>query len=170
MFALWITGRPASGKSTLAAAVARVLREHGTDPVVLESDALRRFFTPRPTYSEEERDAFYAGMRSVGELFVRRGIPVIFDATAHRRAYRDRARSRLERFLEVLVDTPLEACRQRDPKGIYQSAANTSVPGVHVPYEAPETPDVIVRGDREDPDAAAERIVAVLAQKGWVSA
>jgi len=121
-FAVWITGLPASGKSTLAAAVKAHLAARGVDVVVLESDALRKVFTPDPRYDEKERDAFYRQMVYVGALLASHGVPVIFDATANRRAYREMARQQIPRFLEVYVDSRLETCVARDPKGIYRSA------------------------------------------------
>src|SRR5262249_39996644 len=93
------------------------------------------------------------------------GVSVIFDATANRRAYRDRTRQTIPRFIEVFVECPLETCIQRDPKGIYRKAREgdaTQVPGVQAPYEPPERPDVIVRGDRDTPAEAAQRILAAL--------
>ncbi|MBI4564203.1 MAG: adenylyl-sulfate kinase [Planctomycetes bacterium] len=173
MFAIWITGPPASGKSTLAQALARKLRTRGTNPVVLESDELRRYFIPRPAYSEEERRHFYEGMVFLGRLFADRGVPVIFDATAHRRAYRDLARDHIPRYLEVFVDCPIEVCSARDPKGIYRMARTgeaTTVPGVQVEFETPEHPDVRFRSDQEDPETAADRVVEALVLRGFLPA
>ena len=171
MFAVWITGLPASGKSTLASALVEALRARGLDPAVLESDVFRRQFASQSTYSEEERERFYGAMVWVGELLVTHGVPVIFDATANRRAYRDRARERIARFLEVYVECPIEVCIARDPKGIYRKAregAATTVPGVQVPYEPPERPEVHVRGDRGDVRAAARKVLAALEERGWL--
>lgn len=168
-FAVWITGLPASGKSTLAAALKAQLTGRGVDVAVLESDELRKIFTPEPHYDEKERDAFYRQMVYIGVLLTRHGVPVLFDATANRRAYRDMARRQISRFLEVYVDTPLEMCVARDPKGIYRQArggdANT-VPGMQAEYEAPEHPELIIHGDREKADAAAARVVAKLTERG----
>lgn len=171
-FAVWITGLPASGKSTIAAALSRELSNRGIDVVVLESDALRRVLTPHPCYSEEERDVLYGGMAHVGRLLTEHGVPVIFDATANRRAHRDRARQHIPQFVEVYVDCPLDVCIGRDPKGIYQKARQgeaTTVPGIQSAYESPENPEVIVRGDQETPEVAARRIVATLVEKGYLA-
>ena len=169
--AVWITGLPASGKSTLAAALKAQLTGRGVDVAVLESDELRKIFTPEPHYDEKERDAFYRQMVYIGVLLTRHGVPVLFDATANRRAYRDMARRQISRFLEIYVDTPLEMCVARDPKGIYRQArgdeANT-VPGMQAEYEAPEHPDVIIHGDRENADDAAARVVAKLSERGYL--
>ncbi len=170
-FAIWITGLPASGKSTLTTSLEAQLDARGLDVAVLESDALRRVFVRDSLYNEQERNAFYEQMVYVGVLLTQHGVPVIFDATANRRSYRERARLQIPRFLEVYVATPLDICMARDPKHIYQraqSGAATNVPGLQVAYEAPEHPDVIVYSERETSDAAAARIIATLGTKGYL--
>ena len=161
-FAIWVTGLPASGKSTLTAALKAQLAERGIAVAVLESDDLRRILTPEPSYDEEERDGFYRQMVLLGSLLVRQGVPVIFDATANRRRYRDMARREIPRFVEVYLDCPLETCMARDPKGIYKGARGgdaTTVPGLQSPYEVPENPEVVVRCGHETPEVAATRIL-----------
>lgn len=167
-FAVWITGLPASGKSTVAAALAAELGARGVGVEVLESDALRRIFTPHPRYDDAEREAFYTQMAYIGALLARHGAAVVFDATANLRVYREHARQQIPRFLEVYVDTPLEICMRRDPKGIYRDA--TSVPGLQAPYEPPLDPDLVIHGDQEPADGAARRIVAVLVERGLLAA
>lgn len=170
-FAVWITGRPAAGKSTIAAALAGALAARGIDLEMLESDALRRVVTPHPTYTDEEREVFYAAMAVMGELLAKHGVTVIFDATAHRRLWRERARQRIARFAEVYVDCPEEVCAARDPKGIYRKAREgsaTTVPGVQVPYEAPVRAEVIVRGNLADPGEEAQRIIDYLVEQRWI--
>jgi adenylylsulfate kinase len=161
-FAVWITGLPASGKSVLTAALVRQLRERNIEPAVLESDALRRMFSDDPGYDDKDREYFYRSIAFIGQVLTERGVPVVFDATANLRRYRDRARQSIPHFVEVYVDSPLEVCVQRDPKGIYRKAREGKadhVPGVGAVYEAPENPDVVVHGDREDADAGATRII-----------
>jgi len=165
---VWITGLPASGKSTVAAALAFELGARGVAVEVLESDVLRRIFTPHPRYDEAERDAFYGQISYLGALLARHGVAVIFDATANRRAYRDQARQQIPRFLEVYVDTPLEVCMSRDPKGIYRQGHE--VPGLQAAYEPPLHPDVVIHGDQEPPDTAARRIVAKMTESGLLEA
>ena len=170
-FAVWLTGLPASGKSTVARALAAELGGRGIRAAVLESDALRREITPNAKYGEAERDAFYATLAYLARVLVLHGVPVIVDATANRRAYRDRARKAIARFLEVHVRCPLAVCQARDPKGIYRrGAAGTAqnVPGVSAPYEPPLTPEVVVDGERDDPAVAAGRIVSALEKKGYL--
>jgi adenylylsulfate kinase len=170
-FAVWLTGLPASGKSTVARALAAELAGKGIRAAVLESDAVRREISPQPKYDDAERDAFYAILAYLARVLVRHGVPVIVDATANRRAYRDRARETIPRFLEVHVRCPLTVCQARDPKGIYRRGAEgtaKNVPGVSASYEPPLTPEVVVDGERDDPSAAAHRIVAALEKKGFL--
>jgi len=170
-FAIWVTGLPASGKSTVTAALKAQLAARGIDAAVLESDLLRRIFTVQPRYDEQEREAFYRQMVYVGTLLIEHGVPVIFDATANRRRYRDQARAQIPRFMEVYVDCPLEICVARDPKGIYRKARQgeaDTVPGLQSAYEPPEKPELVVDGGREKPEDAARRVMAALVEKGYV--
>ena len=172
-FAVWITGLPGAGKSTLAGALSWELATRGVDAVVLQSDALRRVLTPEPRYDARERGIFYGTLSWFGQTLVAHGIPVIFDATANRRAYRERAREGIDRFVEVYVDTPRSTCERRDPKGLYEAARKggaETLPGIGEPYEPPLHPDLVVHGAREASEAAARRIADLLEKKGYLKA
>jgi len=170
-FAVWLTGLPASGKSTVARALAAELSGKGIRAALLESDKIRREITPQPKYDDAERDRFYAIVAYLARMLVLHGVPVIVDATANRRAYRDRARAAIPRFLEVHVRCPLSVCQARDPKRIYRRGAEgtaKNVPGVSAPYEPPLLPEVVVDGERDDPSAAARQIVSALEKMGFL--
>jgi adenylylsulfate kinase len=160
-FAVWLTGHSGSGKSAIARELVRLLHERGVDVSVLESDVMRTQLTPFPRYDDADRDFFYATLGEIGFLLVEKQKAVVFDATANRRAYRDAARKRIARFAEVFVDTPLEVCRARDPKGLYRK-------GMSIPYEPPQAAELVVRGDQGTPPESAARIVALLEDRGWV--
>ncbi len=171
-FAVWLTGRPASGKSTVAAALQTELQSLGLRPAVLESDALRREFAPHLGYGEHDREVFYRQLAYMGALLTKHGVPVIFDATANRRSYRESARAQIDQFVEVYVDSPLDVCMARDPKGIYRSAAQgqaQTVPGLQEQYEPPSRPELVIRGDRETPEAAAKRILQLVDDRGYLT-
>jgi adenylylsulfate kinase len=172
-FAVWITGLPASGKSTVASALRKQLNTLRIDVAVLESDALRRNFSLNPQYDDKDRDYFYGSLAFIGHVLTEHAISVIFDATANRRSYRERARQQIPHFIEVFVECPLDVCIERDPKGIYRKAQQgeaNHVPGLQTRYEPPLTPAVVVRGDQEDPDSAARRIVELLVNKDYIPA
>ncbi|MBI3854903.1 MAG: adenylyl-sulfate kinase [Planctomycetes bacterium] len=170
-FVLWITGLPASGKSSIAAALTARLRARNVDPALLESDVFRKYFTPHATHSEADRTLFYQGMVEVAAMLVERGVPVILDATGNRRAYRAPARDRFPLFAEVFVDCPLEICMERDPKGLYHGARegrSTTLPGLQAEYERPIHPEVHIKSDREDPEEAARKILDFLISSEWI--
>jgi adenylylsulfate kinase len=165
-FAIWITGIPASGKSTLTRELVKKLEIWGVSVVVLESDEMRKILTPVPTYEQKERDAFYRELALIGSLITRSGVPVIFDATANKRDYRQYARTLIPRFVEAYVTCPLEICMKRDPKGIYGRAVvgkTSTVPGIQTTYEPPHDPDITLDG-QDPPEATANAVLAILKQ------
>lgn len=164
-WAIWVTGLPASGKSTVTKALKERLTGLGVEAQILESDAVRSVLTPSPTYSPEEREIFYSALVYIAGLLVGNGINVIFDATASRRRWRRAARDLIEKFLQAYIRCPLEVCRERDPKGIYQKAAEGEaayVPGAQEEYEEPLDADVELDCLKDSPEASAEKIIEVM--------
>jgi adenylylsulfate kinase len=163
---VWFTGLPSSGKSTLAREVQTRLRARGALPCVLDSDMLRQLLSPLLGYSEHERDAFYEALAGLAAELASQGQTVLVAATAHRRAYRQRARELAPRFVEVWVTTALAECQARDDKGLYAAAAIQpgTLPGVGQSYEPPECAEIQAAGGRDN--QATERLVALLQSLG----
>lgn len=160
---VWLTGLPASGKSTLAVRVRERLAALKRPAFVLDSDAIRDALGTH-SYDRAHRDDFYRTLANLAALVARQDIIALVAATAPRRAHRDAARTFDGRVIEVFVDVPVAECEARDPKGLYAAARrdlSTALPGIGVPYEPPEAPDVVARGGLDD-DAAA-RIAALAA-------
>jgi adenylylsulfate kinase len=173
-WAIWITGLPGSGKSALTRAVARALREEGERPVVLELDRLRRVLTPAPTYQAAERELVYRVLVYLAAVITESGIPVLIDATGHRRAWRDLARAVIPVFGEVQLTCPLTVCRERErgrvagaaPAGIYARAGRpgATVPGVDVEYEPAVAPEVTVDTEHTRVEDAVDDVVGLARQ------
>jgi len=162
----WLTGLPSSGKSTLGAILCNRLRAEGLQAILLDGDAVRDALVPRPGYTPEARDAFYASLAGLAALLAQDGAVVVVAATAHLRAFRDRARALSPAFLEIFVDTDPAECARRDAKGLYAATRTGDVsglPGAGVAYEPPVAPDVVARGGRDEGavDAVVKRIVAL---------
>ena len=162
-FAVWITGLPGSGKTSIAKKVCESLNAKH-----LQLDQIRKVITPHPEYTEKERDIVYASLAYMAYLLVDSGINVVIDATANKQRYRDLARTLIPRFVEVYVNCPLEMCIEREcirhakysPAHIYASSGKGgTVPGVDVLYEAPMHPEVVVRSDLLNTDTCADVIV-----------
>jgi len=161
---VWFTGLPASGKSTLAERTRTRLAALGRAAIVLDGDALREVLGAA-AYGQTDRDTFYRVLADLAVLIARQDTIVLVAATAHRRAHRDRARSGPCRFFEVWVRASPMDCEARDIKGLYARAHHgdiAALPGVGVPFEAPEHPDVIADGGMDDAaiSAVARLVVA----------
>jgi adenylylsulfate kinase len=162
---IWVTGLPASGKSTIVSALRPQLEVLGLTVDVLESDEVRRLLTPQATYSSEERDLFYRALAFTGQRLVAHGVTVVFDATASRQAYRDWARAMIPRFIEVAVECPLALCMKRDRKGTYQKGLrgqSTTVPGLQSSYESPANPELRIDTTKLSPQEAAKQICDIV--------
>jgi adenylylsulfate kinase len=173
-WAIWITGLPGSGKSVLARSAAAELRDRGIPVTVLELDAVRKILTPEPSYSDHEREVVYRALVGMARELTAAGVPVIVDATAHRREWRELARTVIPRFAEVQLTCPVEVCREREqartkgnaPRQIYARAGHpgATVPGVDVAYEPALAPELIVDTVHE-PTATSVARIAALAER-----
>lgn len=162
--ALWLTGLPGSGKSTIAD---EIKRRH-PDFIVLRMDDLRKIVTPEPTYSEPEREIVYRCLVYVASLLVNNGHDVIIDATGNMRRWRELARGLIDRFGEVYLRCPIEKCIERErfrlethgaPRDIYEKGrAGWPVPGVTVPYEEPLNPELEIETDLLSPSESIDMI------------
>jgi len=165
---VWVTGLPGCGKSTVAVQV----KERLPDTVILRSDELRKIITPDPKYSGREREYVYKALVYTARTIYELGHNVIIDATGNRRFWRELARKIIPDFYEVYLKCTVETCRMREesrserfgaPGHIYQKgAAGAPVPGVTVPYEEPENPDLTIDAEHEPPDQAAEKIIRLV--------
>lgn len=166
--ALWITGLPGSGKSTIAEGIRRLHPEF----IVLRMDELRKVVTPEPAYSEPERDMVYRCLVYAAWTLVRNGHSVIIDATGNMRKWRDLARQLIKDYGEVYLRCPLDICMEREglrpdthgaPKEIYKKgAAGWPVPGVSAPYEEPDNPELVIETDKvsvDDSIRLVERLI-----------
>ncbi len=161
---VWITGLPASGKSTLAARIREALAKTGGACAILDGDEVRQALAHHD-HSPAGRAAFYHALASLAALLAGQGLTVLVPATAPLRSHRAAARALFPRFLEVHVSTPAGECERRDPKGLYARAragAAPDLPGPGAPYEPPVTPDVVATGGEDEGAAAA--VVRLLAQ------
>ena len=170
-WAIWVTGPPGSGKTVIAQRAADLLHARGASVRVLELDAIRTGLVPQPEYSEAERELVYRALGYMAARLTEAAVPVIVDATAHRRRWRDLARAAIKRFAEVQLLCPFDVCRERErtraaghaPPGIYARAGRpgATVPGVDVPYEPALAPELAVDTTRDDVAATAAAVASL---------
>ena len=165
---VWFTGLPSSGKTTLARETLAVLRAAGESCCLLDGDEVRECLHPPLGYDAESRANFYETLGSLAAMLSRQGLTVLVAATAHRRSERELARRLVgSRFLEVFVDTPLDECVRRDPKGLYkraQSGEITDFPGIHQDYEPPGS-DAIRVSPGGSPSEAGRLVKTIQARR-----
>lgn len=166
---VWLTGLSGSGKSTVAVALERLLVEARRPAFRLDGDNLRLGLNADLGFSAQDRDENVRRAGEVARLMAEAGVVAIVPLISPYRAGRDRARAvHVEAdlpFVEVFVDTPIELCEQRDPKGLYAKARAgeiTGFTGIDDPYEAPASPELVLTPADGDPAAQAAAIFALL--------
>lgn len=171
-FALWFTGLPSSGKTTLSRLVESQLRARGLKVEVLDGDEVRQHLSPHLGFSKEERDLHIRRIAYVARLLVRNGVITIVAAISPYRQTRQYARELIGRFVEVYVHCPLEICIARDVKGLYKKALRGEISqftGVSDPYEEPSAPELIIHSHQETPQESAQRVMRRLVELGYLS-
>jgi len=171
---LWFTGLSGSGKSTIANLVERALLAEGRHTYLLDGDNVRHGLNRDLGFTDADR---VENIRRVGEaakLFVDAGLIVLVSFISPFRSERRMARELVgeNEFIEVYVDTPLEVCMQRDPKGLYKKAQAGEIKnftGIDSPYEPPEHAELTVDTTTADPADIASGIVVHLREKGYIA-
>ena len=168
---IWFTGLSASGKSSTAEVLTRCLVERGIRVTVLDGDVVRTHLCKGLGFSKEDRDENIRRIGFVASEIVRHGGVVVCAAISPYRQIRDEVRGRMEegRFIEVYVDTPLEVCEQRDPKGLYVKARQgilKGFTGIDDPYEPPLRAEITLDTVANSEEENARLILDHLIQRG----
>jgi len=166
---VWLTGLSGSGKSTVAVALERLLVTAGRPAYRLDGDNLRHGLNADLGFTAADRDENVRRAGEVARILADAGVVAIVPLISPYRAGRDRARAAHEAdgvpFVEVFVDTPIEECERRDPKGLYAKARAgeiTGFTGVDDPYEAPTSAELVLTPADGDPDAQARAVLVLL--------
>lgn len=172
---VWLTGLPSSGKSTIAFTAEHALVARGRLAYVLDGDNIRHGLNKNLGFSADDRGENIRRIGEVGKLFVDCGAVALTSFVSPYRADRDAVRDLMEdgEFLEVFVDTPVEICEQRDPKGLYAKARAGEIPnftGISDPYESPENPELVIETASSTPEEATNAIIDMLQKRGKISA
>jgi bifunctional enzyme CysN/CysC len=170
---LWFTGLSGAGKSTIANLLEQMLHESGRHTVLLDGDNVRHGLNRNLGFTDEDRVENIRRVAEVAKLMVEAGLIVLVSFISPFRSERRMARDLVatDEFVEIYVNTPIEICEARDPKGLYKLARTGKLPnltGLGSPYEPPEQPEVIVDGGREPPEVLAERVLSFLKDTGVI--
>lgn len=187
---IWFTGLSGSGKSTVANTLDHKLHQADIQSVVLDGDNVRHGLNAGPgmlkgTHGDEFSKRFGLGFSAidreenirrigaVAEIFAQTGVIALTAFISPYRLDRDRVRNTLKdgEFIEVFVDTPIEVCEQRDPKGLYKKARAGEIKGftgIDDPYEAPLNPELVLFAAEKTPDILADEIIVYLKDKNII--
>ena len=190
---VWFTGLSGSGKSTVANAVDHQLQQLGVKTYLLDGDNVRHGLNASPEilrehgedyakrfglgFGAEDRKENIRRIGAVAQLFVAAGLVTLTAFVSPYRRDRDAARQQVvsrgkpDDFFEVFVDTPLEVCESRDPKGLYKKARSGEIKnftGISDPYEAPLNPEIVLPGGERTPDDLALDVIEHLRKAGKI--
>lgn len=191
---VWFTGLSGSGKSTVANVVDHKLHQRGAKTYLLDGDNVRHGLNASPallaaygeayasrfglSFGAEDRTENIRRIAAVGQLFVDAGLITLTAFVSPYRRDRESARKQIvasgtrQDFVEVFVDTPLEICEARDPKGLYKKARKGEIKnftGISDPYESPDSPEIVLEGGSRTPDELADDVIDYLISIGKIS-
>ena len=170
---VWLTGLPSSGKSTIAYTVEHALVSRNHLAYVLDGDNIRFGLNKNLGFSAEDRAENIRRIGEVGNLYVDGGFLTLASFVSPYREDRDGVRALMDEgdFVEIFIDTPVELCEARDPKGLYKKARAGEIPnftGVSDPYEAPKNAEMVIKTADGTPEEAAAQIIAMLEHMGKI--
>lgn len=171
---LWFTGLSGAGKSTIADHLERKLHALGKHTFVLDGDNVRHGLNRDLGFTEGDRVENIRRIAEVAKLFIEAGLITVVSFISPFRAEREMARELVApgEFIEIFVDTPLEVCEWRDPKGLYKKARRGELQnftGFDSPYELPTNPELILDALNERPDDLADRIIDFMQRHSMLS-
>jgi len=170
-FVLWLTGLSASGKTTIAKALKKELEKHCEKVHHLDGDEVRDASPVKLGFSKEDRDKNIALAIELAKNYQSKGYGVIASFISPYKEHREWGGERLDNFIEIFVDAPLEVCESRDPKGMYEKAKRGEIKmftGVSDPYEKPDNPDIHLKTNGARVEDCVEEIIKYLTDKNLI--
>ena len=171
---LWFTGLSGSGKSTLAHAVEEELHQIGCRTIVLDGDNIRHGLCSDLDFGDESRKENIRRIGEVAKLFIESGVITLTAFISPFKEERNKARELLSDgdLIEIYVKCPISVCEARDVKGMYKKAKANKIKnftGISSPYEAPESPDLVINTDKETLSRSVDQVMGILIDKGIVN-
>ncbi|MEM3159494.1 MAG: adenylyl-sulfate kinase [Nitrososphaera sp.] len=170
MVVVWLTGLPASGKTTVGLELKKKLESVNTAVVFLDGDDLRKTLSADLGFSRQDREMHARRVLNLVQSLSEKGTWVIVALITPYRSSREMARKQLRDYVEVWVKTSIAECIKRDPKGLYKKAIGGQIrnfTGIHDPYEEPVNPELVIETEKFSPTECADMIISKLAALGY---
>jgi adenylylsulfate kinase len=170
-FTLWFTGLSGAGKTTISKGVALELKARGCRVEILDGDVVRTHLSQGLGFSKQDRDINVCRIGFVASLLSRNQVVAIVAAISPFRDTREQVRQMNENFVEVYVKASLEACEQRDVKGLYALARTGTIPeftGIDSPYEEPLNPEIVCNTQQESIAESVTKVIKYLETKEYI--
>jgi len=167
-FTVWFTGLSGAGKTTIADKIYEELKKRGIKVERLDGDVVREQLTKDLGFSKEDRDENIRRIGSVAKLLTHNGIGVIASFISPYKKIRRELKDKINNFIEIYVDAPIEVCEERDIKGIYKKARAGEIKnftGISDPYEAPQNPEIYLKTDQMSVEESVEKVIKYLEKK-----
>lgn len=168
---IWLTGIPASGKTTLANLLKDYYQKHNLPVDILDGDEIRKTLSSDLGFSEKDRKEHNRRVIFVAKLLAKNGITTIIPLISPYIETREFARSEIPNFVEIWVKASIDECKKRDPKGLYKKAMAgeiTNLTGIQSPYEEPKNPELVLDTEKLSTQESLEMILSKLKELGYL--
>ena len=170
---IWLTGLSGAGKSTVADLLEQKLNKQNKHTFLLDGDNLRHTLNQDLGFSDDDRNENIRRIGHVGKLMVDAGLIVIASFISPFEKQREFTRNLFEKneYIEVFLNTPLEVCEQRDPKGLYKKARSgllKDFTGIDSTYEKPENPEITLDGEKYSAEVLSDKIINYLSKNNFL--
>lgn len=169
--AIWLTGIPASGKTTLSNLLKDYLQKKNMPVIILDGDEIRKTVSKDLGFSPQDRNEHNRRVIEIAKLLVKNNFTAIIPLISPYKETRELARKEIPNFVEVYVKASLDTCIKRDPKGLYQKAKNgeiTNLTGLQSPYEEPQNPELVLDTEKNAPEQCLQLITEKLEKLGYL--
>jgi adenylylsulfate kinase len=171
MVAIWLTGLPGSGKTTIGLELKRKLESVNKPVVFLDGDELRKTLSADLGFSKEDRELHAKRVLDHVSRLSEKGNYVVVALITPYRSSREAARKQVKDYFEVWIKTSLDECIRRDPKGLYKKALSGQIKnftGIQDPYEEPINSDLVIETEKSGPSQCADTIISKLTALGYL--
>ena len=162
-YAIWITGLPGSGKTTVSELLKNHLQSKNIQVIILDGDEIRKTISKDLGFSPVDRKEHNRRVIQIAKLLVKNGITTIISLISPYRETREQARREIPNFIEVYTKASLDTCIRRDPKGLYKKAKNgeiTNLTGLQSRYEEPQNPELVLDTEKLTPQECLDTIMS----------